>query len=527
MLHKMRPYCNILRQYMCGITVIIPIFVLASFVICVLVVTSGSGSLQISSNPVLKGGVLVQPTAVTTLSIGTTSDISIVDFNGNIKLINVMSAVTLITKDKKGIDNGVSSIDGGINDTMTTLNGVDYDEYYDAVYGRTISENITYHWPIPSVEGTEASFDYDYTANSGLMDKISNVSKHKHRTVNNTVLYLIERPTTISKPNHQLLFTTDDLHQNTTLMQQGGTRFFGQNLWHCFSHAQKQLDVVLPIKTEKMAIINNQIWFISKAESSSKLQQIHIYNKEARFLKNISINDHVITDIIQTRNKDVFVIAKGNMSTGVYIMDGNYKPSIQLTSSTKANVLKSMYAYGNSLFVLQLNSNILKVLMYYCSNVSTPHTATCAWVKKREFKFHGLNGSINSNFIVFRSNESNLGFLFSSYREVCMFDQTGRQVHKQIQPKDALYWKDGNINIIVIDNMNHILVSKPSGYYVVHIDNDKWKFVLKNENTIKRYDVAVDNVNKQIWFLQGLDIFFFFPQFRIYKYNIQKKTKYT
>lgn len=331
--------------------------------------------------------------------------------------------------------------------------------------------------------------------------------------------------------NSQLSLTTsvDILHQKPTLFLQYGTRLFNQDLFHYFRQTLKtSLDFIVPTRSTKMAVINNDIWLISNA-LSYEIQQVHTYDKRGFFLKILYINDLIITDITQARNKDVFAIAKSKISKGLYILDRNYGPSYQLTRSTKVNILIGMYVNGNFLFVLQTNlRNILKVQMYSCINVLKPQTGKCVWVKKREFKFSGLKGKVNNVFIVqvqpihnrnenMNSDADNFSFFFSSIQEVCMFDKNGQKVYTFPNPLSLF---DEIINIVAIDRMNNILISKEVGYHVIELARQTWHFAMAQ--IAKKYDAVVDNENNAIWFLQAFhaDMFGFMYKSRLFKYEL-------
>ena len=172
------------------------------------------------------------------------------------------------------------------------------------------------------------------------------------------------------------------------------------------------------------------------------------------------------------------------------------------------------------------------MIMYSCIELPKPHSGKCVWGKKREFKFYGLFGNVNSNFIVqsiYNCNKKmspdveDLGFFFSTKNEVCMY-KNGHKVYKFKNPLSLL---DDNINILAIDGNNNLLMSKESGYYVLDVVRNTCDLAMRRRDNADKYDAAVDNVNKAIYFLQEQKLWsidaYSHRESKLFKYSIVQK----
>ena len=166
--------------------------------------------------------------------------------------------------------------------------------------------------------------------------------------------------------------------------------------------------------------------------------------------------------------------------------------------------------------------------MYSCFEPPKPHSGKCVWGKKREFKFYGLFGNVNSNFIVqsiynCNTDIDNLGFFFSTKNEVCMY-KNGHKVYKFNKPLSLL---DDNINILAIDGNNNLLMSRESGYYILDVVRYTYDLAMQRRDNADKYDAAVYNVNKEIWFLHEKKGRSKDPhgECKLFKYSIVQKKK--
>ena len=366
-----------LRPYICGVTVIIPIVMLASIVASVYVLMNGSVRLQASDNRGVKGGVVVhrKSTAVIALSKLTIGEISSKAINDNVKRDNIQIAhitdnevldditgindgTTISNFASKGINGNEVVYTGGTTSEIADSSSPVNEGYNDNIQIADIRDNKVSDNGITGInEGKETIGDFSskgingnevvYTGGTtneiaasssptskdindnikqdniqiedirdskvldngftGINDEkviigetsskgINGNVKHDnnqiaditenpiHGTANNKLLNNSKFINVIKEDNHQVSSTTKPLHQKVTLIPQNGSRFFKKDLVQYFTKTGKvTLDLYFTTKSKKMAVINSDIWLVSKC-----CKHIQVYNNRGTFKKNNS-----------------------------------------------------------------------------------------------------------------------------------------------------------------------------------------------------------------------------------------------